>query len=180
MTSLDKLKVTLLSWDGDKDQPTFADWLDGYSDLIRSLQDGGDELELWLDAKLGRRINVRSGQPSFLLQDDDFKEAFAQFQGLQEAAQVNAGNATEATTGETGVDPGDDESGSEGGPASAVSGGSGASQQGSFLSSLPKASKPYHELSPEARNLDKRLFSILKTNIKGSKQALLKSVLFPS
>ena len=106
MTSLDKLKVTLLSWDGDKDQPTFADWLDGYSDLIRSLQDGGDELELWLDAKLGRRINVRSGQPSFLLQDDDFKEAFAQFQGLQEAAQVNAGNATEATsTGETGEGP---------------------------------------------------------------------------
>ena len=181
MTSLDKLKVTLLSWDGDKDQPTFADWLDGYSDLIRSLQDGGDELELWLDAKLGRRINVRSGQPSFLLQDDDFKEAFAQFQGLQEAAQVNAGNATEATsTGETGVDPGDDDSTSQGGPASAVTGGSGASEQGSFLSSLPKASKPYHELSPEARNLDKRLFSILKTNIKGSKQALLKSVLFPS
>ena len=58
MTSLDKLKVTLLSWDGDKDQPTFADWLDGYSDLIRSLAGGDDELELWLDAKLGRRINV--------------------------------------------------------------------------------------------------------------------------
>ena len=73
MVSLDKLKVTLLSWDGDKDQPPYADWLDGYSDLIRSLADGGDELELWLDAKLGRRINVRSGQPSFLLQDGDFK-----------------------------------------------------------------------------------------------------------
>ena len=77
MTSLDKLKVALMSWDGDKDQPPYADWLNGYSDLIRSLADGGDELELWLDPKLGRRINVRSGQPSFLLQDVDFKEAFA-------------------------------------------------------------------------------------------------------
>ena len=66
MTSLDKLKVTLLSWDGEKDQPPYTDWLANYSDLIRSLADGSDELELFLDAKLGRRINARSGQPSFL------------------------------------------------------------------------------------------------------------------
>ena len=117
LTSLDKLKVTLLSWDGDKDQPPFADWLDGYSDLIRSLGDGGDQLELFLDAKLGRRINVRSDQPSFLLEDDDFKEAFAAFQGQKQAAQVNAGNATEATsTGDTGGS--DDDSVHEGKPVS--------------------------------------------------------------
>ena len=150
----------------------------GHSDLIRPLADGGDELELWLDTKLGRRINVRSGQPSFFLQDGDFKEACAQFQGLQEAAQVNAGNATEATS--TGETSGDDESVHEGHPASAVSAGPGASQPGSYLSSMPNVSKPYHELSVAARNLDKRLFSILKSSIKGSKQALLKSVLFPS
>ena len=142
------------------------------------MADGGDELELWLDAKLGQRIHVRSGQPSFLLQDGDFKEPFAQFQGLQEAAQVNAGNAIEATsTGETSED---DESMHEGHPALAVSAGLGASQPGSYLSSMPKGSKPYHELSTAARNLDKRLFSILNSSIKGSKQALLKSVLFPA
>ena len=55
MTSLEKLKVALLPWDGDTDQPHFADWPDVYSDLVRSLAGGGDQLELFLDAKLGRR-----------------------------------------------------------------------------------------------------------------------------
>ena len=45
---------------------------------------------------------------------------------------------------------------------------------------MPKASKPYHKLSTSARNLDQRLFPILKSNIKGSKQALLKFVLLPA
>ena len=91
------------------------------------------ELKLFLDAKLGRRVNVRSSQPSFLLEDDDFKEAFAAFQGQKQAAQVNAGNATEATsTGDTGVS--DDESVHEGQPVSGSSGGSDASQPRSYLS----------------------------------------------
>jgi hypothetical protein len=71
MASLDKFKLSLVTWDSDKDQFGFQDWMDQMSSIVRSTP-YGDELEGFLDHKLDRVEIRRATIPSFLTDDPDF------------------------------------------------------------------------------------------------------------
>ena len=70
MATLEKFKLSALSYDYDKEPKGFFIWLESMGGFVRSTE-GGAELEDMLDSKLHRKPNLGAMIPSFL-QDPDF------------------------------------------------------------------------------------------------------------
>ena len=70
MATLEKFKLSALSYDYDKEPKGFFIWLESMGGFVRSTERGA-ELEDMLDSKLHRKPNLGAMIPSFL-QDPDF------------------------------------------------------------------------------------------------------------
>ena len=71
MTTLERFKLSSITWDGDKDPGGFQAFEDTMGAFVRSTA-GGAALENMLDSKLERRSVNLAASPSFLLNDEDF------------------------------------------------------------------------------------------------------------
>ena len=72
MTTLDQIKVTHITWDGDANPKGFHIWVQQWSAMVRT-QKGGEELETFLDGKLRRTPPDQSRNiPSCITGDPDF------------------------------------------------------------------------------------------------------------
>lgn len=159
MTTLEKFKLSTVCWDSDKDPGHFFIWLENFGCLVRATEHGY-WLEDMLDSKLNRRKVTSQGVPSFLLEDPDFA----------------VGGATTAKAQEVTAKKGEADSDS----ASATFTGTTTSSHRSGHFSLGSHTIAYVDLPEEAQKLDGFLYNILRMNIRGSKQALLSCVTFPS
>ena len=70
MATLEKFKLSALTYDYDKDPKGFFIWIESMGGFVRSTE-GGPDLEDMLDSKLHRKPDVGKMIPSFL-QDPDF------------------------------------------------------------------------------------------------------------
>ena len=150
MTSLEKFKLSVVTWDSDKDPSGFANWMDTMSALVRATEDG-PPLEDFLDRKLNRRRQQRITIPSFIMDDDDFAPAAY---GREASGEDNSDEPIP-----------DDES---------------VSNVTRSAFHMPGANIPYRDLPDKTITLDKMLYNVLLMNVKGSKSALLQCVTFPS
>lgn len=151
MAQLDKLKLTMYTWDSTKEPHGFYIWLENFGCLVRATEHGG-ALEDMLDSKL-RRVKVsRHNVPSYLLDDPDF--------------------AVPATTitreGEAGIFANSPTQSSGGGSTTSVH------------FSLGTHHVAYQDLPAGSKTLDGLLYNILRVNVRGEKNALLSAVTFPS
>ena len=158
MSDLERFKLSNVFWEGDKNEDGFYIFLEN---MVRSTGTGF-HLEGMLDSKLRRALAAMSqgSAPSCLLLDPDFA-VFVTPQAPH-CAPAPAGAEAAAAV--------DDDSAS-------VDVGS-ASTGSTF--SLGTHSVAYNDLPVAARILDAMLYNIFKMSIKGSKQALLQCVTFPS
>ncbi len=74
MVSLEKFKLSLVSWDSDKDPCGYPKWVKQWSSVVRSTK-WGSQLESFLDRKLKRKFSTKSIIPSFLTEDEDLQDA---------------------------------------------------------------------------------------------------------
>ena len=74
MVSLEKFKLSLVSWDSDKDPCGYPKWVKQWSSVVRSTK-WGSQLEYFLDRKLKRKFSTKSIIPSFLTEDEDLQDA---------------------------------------------------------------------------------------------------------
>ena len=146
MASLERLKVTGLPWDSEKDPNGGIRWMDTISSVVSSIKHG-DELEEFLDEKLGRNVAKTTTVPSSISSDPDFDLAAAPAAATTTTSTSSApatapavsvsttGSGTTATSGTT----------------------AGVTASGSSTipgSMLRQAVKPYHMLSAGAKELD--------------------------
>jgi hypothetical protein len=124
----------------------------------------GDELEDWLDAKLGRHKSSHITTPSFITTDPDFapprdaNSAASADNGSEDGEQHDAPTVMTNTTA--------------GAPSIASHVTLGSHQ-------LFRAGS-YYDLPQGALELDKTLYNVLKMCVKGSKRVLIECVSFPS
>ena len=71
MTALEKFKLSVVTWDSDKEPAGFDRWMGTLSALVRATEHG-PPLEHFLDRKLGRRRQQKITIPSFITDDEDF------------------------------------------------------------------------------------------------------------
>ena len=71
MASLEKLKISVVSWNGDTDPRNFYMWCEHMDSMVRSTRGGLPLIEL-LDSKLKRDRSSVVATPSYLLEDPDF------------------------------------------------------------------------------------------------------------
>ena len=172
MTTLEKFRLSSVTWDSDRDPNGFLKWSSLISSLVRSTQHGA-VLEDFLDAKLGRRVYKPSTVPSFLADPDfdmpDTSAGADSASGLgSEAGDIGSPLLNTPHTPDpppTHHPEGDDDEGDA------------RSEVGSVLG---KATIPYRDLPTESINLDCLMYNVLRMNIKGSKASLLECVAFPS
>ena len=74
MVSLEKFKLSLVSWDSDKDPGGYPKWVKQWSSVVRSTK-WGSQLESFLDRKLKRKFSTKATIPSFLTEDEDLQDA---------------------------------------------------------------------------------------------------------
>ena len=166
MTTLDKFRLTAVTWDSDKEPNGFHKWIGLMGSLVRSTA-GGEALENFLDAKLGRNIAKTATVPSFL-QDPDFDPPPVIPPDLE----------TDGAEAATSAAPDDD--GSEAGFITQGSVTGGEAQDPIKLGRLLPAATPYRSLPQESRTLDGLMYNVLKMNVKGTKSHLIDCVSFPS
>ena len=154
---MEKLKISAVSWDGDKEPRNFYLWVEHMDSMVRSTLHGPPLVDM-LDSKLKRIRTSAHSVPSFLREDPDFAP-------LPEASLPSGG--PEASSGDT-------TSG-----ANATANASVFSAASGYLS-LGQHSVAYCDLPKDSRDLDGLLYNILLINVKGSKNGLLQSVTFPS
>lgn len=153
MAQLDRFKLTAVCWDSDKEPNKFNSWMETFSSLVRSTEHG-PPLEDFLDKKLGRVTSQPVAVPSFISADDDFDPPP--------------------------VSSDEDEEVSNAAPDVAASSRTGSGRSASTAFTLLAANVKYRDMSAASRTLDALLYNILKMNVKGSKNALLSCVTFPS
>jgi hypothetical protein len=175
MAQLDRIKITAICWDSDREPGKFNSWLETFSSLVRSTADR-PALEEFLDYKLNRQVSQPVAVPSFITEDDDFAlgEAYvpphrAAAQGGSTGAGSTPGAPPESPLScyEELLPPSPDRSGR-----------SSHSQRSAFT--LAPAPLKYRDMPEASRSLDALLYNILKMNVKGSKNALLSCVQYPS
>jgi len=166
MATLEKFKLSALSFDYDKDPKGMFIWLESFGGFVASTE-GGPDLEDMLDSKLHRQKAADGAIPSFLLNDPDFGPVPHQphppsaprvTRSEADSQSVTVGSATGTVLG------------------SATSGGSGAS--GQF--SLGQHHIVYNDLPEVSKKLDAVLYNILRSCLRGSIAALITHVRFPS
>ena len=158
MASLEKFRLTAITWDTDKDPNGYSKWIETIGSLVRSTAHG-HELEDFLDHKLERKVYKASTVPSFLL-DPDFDPPSDSVDPSAPAAEADE---FEISTPSDGLET----------PA----------RSGRFSTESRRPASefvPYRELSEDARTLDALMYNVLKLNVKGSKAHLLTCVSFPS
>ena len=187
MVDLEKYKLSRLFWEGDTNEEGFFVHLENFGSMVRATA-SGHHLEDMLDSKLHRAPIMKGSVPSFLLLDPDFAggapiiEA-ADFETI--APPIAPGEGSVASEEPAAVE--DDSASvnatvnvasaavpSSSAVGSATTGGTG----GTFTLGIHKTA--YKDLPAAARKCDAILYNIFKLSIRGSKQALLKSVTFPS
>eukprot|EP00657_Telonema_sp_P-1_P010845 TRINITY_DN5481_c0_g1_i2.p1 TRINITY_DN5481_c0_g1~~TRINITY_DN5481_c0_g1_i2.p1 ORF type:complete len:135 (+),score=11.48 TRINITY_DN5481_c0_g1_i2:438-842(+) len=73
MASLDKYKLTSVTWDSDKEPTRFTEFMVMMSAMVRAIDHGNHlRVEDFLDAKLGRSTHQHVTTPSFLSEDPEF------------------------------------------------------------------------------------------------------------
>jgi len=158
MAEVEKLRLANLSWDGDKEEDQFFIFLGSFGSLVNAIKHG-PLLEEMLDSKL-RRKKASRAVPSFILDDPDF------IPPSTAATSATSSGETDSVSGEAPASP----------PSAAHTGGSGGS--GNF--SLGQHHTAYTDFPEEAKALDGMLYNIFKMCVKGSKQAIIECVTFPS
>ena len=155
MVSIDKFKLSSVTWDSDKNPTGFTKWMNDFGSLVASTEHGAI-LETFLDQKLGREKHLATTVPSYISKDDDC----AAGEEAEEAPQAPA-------------------EGAEGQEAEAqeVVSSSGPPKMGR---GLLRARAKYANFSAEEKALDGMLYNVLKMNVKGSKNEMLRHVSFPS
>ena len=71
MVSIDKFKLSSVTWDSDKNPTGFTKWMNDFGSLVASTEHGAI-LEAFLDQKLGREKHLATTVPSYNSKDDDF------------------------------------------------------------------------------------------------------------
>ena len=157
MVSIDKFKLSAVTWDSDKNPTGFTKWMSEFSSLVASTEHGAT-LEKFLDEKLDRRKHTRVTVPSFITTDDDFLDDLApdEVPDAEEEDEENAQSGVEEVASHTGVP--------------ATPGGR----------SLCRSSKRYSGFTAEEKALDAMLYNVIRMNVKGSKNEMLRHVSFPS
>ena len=90
MVSIDKFKLSSVTWDSDKNPTGFTKWMNDFGALVASTEHGST-LETFLDQKLGREQHLSTTVPSYITTDDDFaapEPSEAQVQEAQDQAQA--------------------------------------------------------------------------------------------
>ena len=170
MAELEKIRLANLSWDGDKDEDGFFIFLEDFHSLTSATK-YGSLLEDMLDSKL-RRVRSHRAVPSFLLDDPDFAPSSTGRAGVEtHGSDTDSVGVHESSTREE-----QDVASPQPATSMAQSGRSGKS--GHF--SLGDHHTKYVDLPEEAKVLDGMLYNIFRMCIKGSKQAVLHCVTFPS
>ena len=73
MASVDKLKLSTITWDSDKDPAKFSRFVEDFSAMVRMLGRAGELIEDFLDQKLAHHSShSRKTTPSFILDDPQF------------------------------------------------------------------------------------------------------------
>ena len=72
MASLDKYKLSSVTWDSDKEPGRFVQFMMLMSAMVRAIAHGS-EIEDFLDKKLGRQKHIAVSTPSFLSNDPEFR-----------------------------------------------------------------------------------------------------------
>jgi hypothetical protein len=190
MAQLEKLKLTTTVWDSDKDPQGFQTWLDTLSSLVAATEDG-QALEDFITYKTGRETFTIANVPTFLSEDPDF----AMDAGVPVAPVASTTNDSLSTDSSIAVDPSSvDPPVVHGVPISPLQRRiqSQASSMAATLADidsvrtgvnkrmLRRAPHTYLELPDKSKTLDALLYNVLKMIVKGSKNALLACVMFPS
>lgn len=109
MASLDKYKLTSVTWDSDKEPQRFIDFMFLMSALVRAI-DHGAVLEDLLDKKLQRSRYQSISTPTFLTDDPEFidmeegpKEAEKEMEGEVPSSPASYPGTTSKPLGSAGV-----------------------------------------------------------------------------
>ena len=172
MADLERFKLSNIVYDSDKKLEGLFVHLDNFGSIVRSCA-SGYLLEDLLDSKLYWSSIHQGSVPSFLLSDPDFSGP---------APMIEAINPNGPDEGESEAllsEPAAAEDDNASVNATCVSAAVGSATTGSSFK-LGVHKTPYKELPIAALKLDALLYNIFKLSIKGSKQALLQNVTFPS
>ena len=77
MASLDRFKLSSVSWDSDQDPCGFLSFMFVFSSMVHAL-DHRNDLEDYLDLKLGRAAHQTATTPGFLSEDPEFSRPVVQ------------------------------------------------------------------------------------------------------
>jgi hypothetical protein len=172
MAQLDRFKIQACSWNGDTEPLQYGIWSRNFGSLVRATQ-YGEWLEDSLDDKLRRPKHhmLLSNVSSDILNDPDFAPAS---HGAASAAAIMAElrRAMASPAGDASSTASDGNNTTAAAPT--VSSGS------HFSLGQSRVAYCDFEFPHEARDLDSMLYNILRMNVKGTKQALLDNVTFPS
>ena len=72
MASLDKYKLSSVTWDSDKEPGKFVHFMMLMSAMVRAISHGS-AIEDFLDKKLGRKRHIAVSTPGFLTEDPEFR-----------------------------------------------------------------------------------------------------------
>ena len=72
MASLDKYKLSSVTWDSDKEPGKFVNFMMLMSSMVREIA-YGSTIEDFLDRTLGRKKHIAVSTPSFLTEDPEFR-----------------------------------------------------------------------------------------------------------
>ena len=180
MASLDRFKLSSVSWDSDQNPCGFLSFMFVFSSMVRAL-DHGNDLEDYLDLKLGRAAHQSVTTPGFLSEDPEFVRPVSVVQGRPSPAKSGRSTRDPAKSGKSGDT--DAEAFMQEGEE-IVHGTTyvptPSSSTGSATSALRQTGRNYFDLHPAALALDGQLYNVLRMAIKGGKTILLECVQFPS
>ena len=162
MASLDKYKLSSVTWDSDKEPGKFVNFMMLMSAMVRAISHGS-AIEDFLDKKLGRKKHIAVSTPSFLTEDPEFRRP----------AEIDddEGYDTDSVQNQPSLG---------GSPLQRRIDASRASGATSSRSTLQEAGSSYWELGDEVLALDATLYNVLKMSVKGGKSILLDCVQWPS
>ena len=169
MASLEKFRLSQVSWDSDKDPGKFMEFMYLMSSLVRATAHG-HVLEDYLDAKLGRCKFHQVTTPGFLSEDPEFRRPESPHEEEDEDS-VNSSPLAARIRAQAARSEARESPSSPGGQASTSASGS---------AKLNHIGMNYFDLDLEARELDGTLFNVLRLAVKGAKNIMLDCVQFPS
>ena len=151
IVSIDKFKLSSVTWDSDKNPTGFTKWMSDFGSLVASTEHGA-VLEKFLDEKLDRKKHTRSTVPSYITADDDFADPDHVLPAPPQAEEQAEGEQPQV-----------DEVESHSGPPKMGGG-------------LRPSRTKYADFKAEEKALDSMLYNVLVMNVKGTKNEMLRHV----